>query len=58
MSTTYKYTLQHIKLNILKFMKKTNEKNIDPNFWIIADRSDFKNLLLKRKLQLNKIYTL
>ena len=44
MSTAYKYTLQHIKLNILKFMKKTKDKNMDSNFWIIVDRSDFKPL--------------
>lgn len=44
MSTTYKYTLQHIKLNILKFMKKIIDKKFDSNFWIIVDRSDFKPL--------------
>lgn len=55
MSTTYKYTLQHIKLNLLKFMKKIKEKNMEPNFWIIVDRSDFKPLQKYKSSKKNNI---
>ena len=52
MSTKNKYTLQHIKLNILKFMKKVNDKQLYPNFWLIVDRADFKPL--KKSVKKNK----
>ena len=38
------YTLQQIKKNILAFNKKITYKNLNTNFWIIVDRSDFKPL--------------
>lgn len=47
------YTLQHIKLNIFKFIKKIKDKGLEPNFWIIVDRSDFKPL--KKITTRNKI---
>jgi hypothetical protein len=58
MATTYKYTLQKIKLNILKFIKKINDKNMEPNFWIIMDRSDFKPLKKVVKKEKQNIHSL
>lgn len=52
MATSYKYSLSKVKLNILKFMKKVNDKNMEPNFWTIVDRSDFKPL--KKSIKSNK----
>jgi hypothetical protein len=52
MATLYKYTLSKIKLNLLKFIKKVNDKNMEPNFWTIVDRSDFKPL--KKSIIKNK----
>lgn len=55
MTTNNKYTLQYIKLNILKFMKKVNDKQLYPNFWIIVDRADFKPL--KKSVKKGKLIT-
>jgi hypothetical protein len=52
MATSYKYTLSKIKLSVLKFMKKVSDKNMEPNFWTIVDRSDFKPL--KKSITKNK----
>jgi len=38
------YTLEQIKKNLLQFQKKIIDKSMNENFWIIADRSDFKPL--------------
>jgi hypothetical protein len=39
-----KYTLAQIKKNLITFQKKLKHKNMDDNFWVIADRADFKPL--------------
>jgi hypothetical protein len=48
------YTLEQIKKNLMNFNKKLIGKNLNTNFWIIADRSDFKPLkkiiTVKKKL--------
>ena len=38
------YTLEQIQKNLLTFNKKIISKNLNTNFWIIADREDFKPL--------------
>lgn len=38
------YTLEQIQKNLLLFYKKLVNKNLHTNFWIIADRVDFKPL--------------
>ena len=38
------YSLTQIKKNLTSFYKKITDKNMDENFWIIADRSDFQPL--------------
>ena len=38
------YTLEQIKKNLVSFNKKIISKNMNNNFWVIADRSDFKPL--------------
>lgn len=38
------YTLEQIKKNLLTFNKKITSKKLNSNFWVIADRSDFKPL--------------
>jgi len=38
------YTLEHIKKNLMAFNKKLINKKLNNNFWIIADRADFKPL--------------
>jgi hypothetical protein len=38
------YTLEQIQKNLLTFNKKIISKNLNTNFWIIADRADFKPL--------------
>jgi hypothetical protein len=43
------YTLEQIKKNLLQFQKKINDKNMNENFWIIADRADFKPLKKVKK---------
>ena len=47
------YTLEQIKKNLTTFNKKIISKNLNTNFWVIADRSDFKplkkNIIIKKK---------
>lgn len=47
------YTLEQIQKNLLQFNKKLINKNLNNNFWIIADRADFKPLkkisIIKKK---------
>ncbi len=38
------YSLAQIKKNLTTFNKKLKDKNLDENFWVIADRSDFQPL--------------
>ncbi len=38
------YSLAQIKKNLILFNNKIKNKNMDENFWIIADRSDFQPL--------------
>lgn len=38
------YTLDQIQKNLLAFNKKIVSKNLNTNFWVIADRADFKPL--------------
>lgn len=38
------YTLEQIQKNLLLFYKKLVNKNLHTNFWVIADRVDFKPL--------------
>lgn len=38
------YTLEQIQKNLLLFNNKLINKNLHYNFWVIADRSDFKPL--------------
>ncbi len=47
------YTLEQIKKNLTTFNKKLINKNLNTNFWVIADRADFKPLkkitIIKKK---------
>ena len=47
------YTLEQIKKNLTTFNKKIINKNLNTNFWVIADRADFKPLkkitIIKKK---------
>lgn len=45
------YTLEQIQKNLISFNKKIIDKNLNSNFWVIADRADFKPL---KKISLNK----
>ncbi len=48
------YTLEQIQKNLLLFYKKLVDKKLHTNFWVIADRVDFKPL--KKSLSIkNKI---
>lgn len=38
------YTLEQIQKNLTSFYKKLVNKNLNANFWVIADRADFKPL--------------
>lgn len=38
------YTLEQIQKNLMFFYKKIVDKNLQTNFWVIADRVDFKPL--------------
>lgn len=38
------YTLDKIQKNLLLFYNKIIKKNLNTNFWVIADRADFKPL--------------
>lgn len=46
------YTLEQIQKNLILFYKKLVDKNLHTNFWIIADRSDFKPI--KKLVKANK----
>jgi len=47
------YTLEQIQKNLVSFYKKIVSKNLNSNFWVIADRVDFKPLkkitIIKKK---------
>jgi hypothetical protein len=47
------YTLEQIQKNLMLFNKKIVNKNLDTNFWVIADRADFKplkkSIVIKKK---------
>ena len=47
------YTLEQIKKNLITLNKKLISKNLNTNFWVIADRADFKPLkktiIIKKK---------
>lgn len=47
------YSLEQIQKNLYAFNKKLISKNLNSNFWVIADRADFKPLkkilILKKK---------
>ena len=45
------YTLEQIHKNLIQFNKKICSMGLDSNFWIIADRSDFKPL---KKINIEK----
>ena len=45
------YTLEQIHKNLMEFYKKITNKNLNANFWVIADRVDFKPL---KKTTINK----
>ncbi len=49
------YSLAQIKKNLSQFYKKILDKNLDENFWIIADRSDFQPLkrIIKSQIRAN-----
>ena len=38
----YKYTLNDVKKNLLSIQTKLEKKDMDDQFWVIADRNDFK----------------
>lgn len=38
------YTLEQIKKNLMVFNKKITAKKLNSNFWVVADRADFKPL--------------
>lgn len=46
------YTLEHIQKNLTLFYKKLVNKNFNTNFWVIADRVDFKPL--KKSVEIKK----
>jgi len=56
------YTLEQIQKNLLTFNKKIISKNLNSNFWVIADRADFKPLkkiiILKKKEIKQNIHSL
>jgi hypothetical protein len=56
------YTLEQIKKNLMNFNKKIMSKNLNTNFWIIADRSDFKplkkNITIKKKITKANIHSI
>lgn len=56
------YTLEQIKKNLTTFNKKLINKNLNANFWVIADRSDFKplkkNITIKKKLIKTNIHSI
>jgi len=47
------YTLEQIQKNLMLFYKKLVNKNLHTNFWVIADRADFKplkkSIVIKKK---------
>lgn len=45
------YTLEQIQKNLMRFYSKIVNKNLNTNFWIVADRIDFKPL---KKKKINK----
>ncbi len=53
------YTLEQIQKNLKIFNKKMISKNMNTNFWVIADRADFKPLKKnsEKKTQNNKVKT-
>jgi hypothetical protein len=56
------YTLEQIQKNLLLFYKKLVNKNLHSNFWIIADRADFKPLkkttIIKKKETKTNIHSI
>ena len=56
------YTLEQIKKNLMNFNKKIISKNLNTNFWIIADRSDFKplkkDITIKKKITKANIHSI
>jgi len=56
------YTLEQIHKNLLIFYKKLVNKNLHTNFWIIADRVDFKPLkksvIIKKKETKKNIHSI
>jgi hypothetical protein len=56
------YTLEQIKKNLTTFNKKIISKNLNTNFWVIADRSDFKplkkNITVKKKIIKTNIHSI
>ena len=56
------YTLEQIKKNLMNFNKKLISKNLNTNFWVIADRSDFKplkkNITVKKKVTKTNIHSI
>ena len=46
------YTLEQIQKNLMLFYKKLVNKNLHTNFWVIADRADFKPL--KKSIEIKK----
>lgn len=56
------YTLEQIKKNLMTFNKKLQTKNLNTNFWIISDRSDFKplkkNITIKKKIIKTNIHSI
>lgn len=56
------YTLEQIQKNLLAFNKKIIGKNLNSNFWVIADRADFKPLkkviVLKKKETKSNIHSI
>jgi hypothetical protein len=56
------YTLEQIQKNLLLFYKKLVNKNLHTNFWIIADRVDFKPLkksvIVKKKETKTNIHSI
>lgn len=51
------YTLEQIQKNLLLFYKKLVDKNLHSNFWVIADRVDFKPLKKSIKTKNKEIKT-
>ena len=56
------YTLEQIQKNLLLFYKKLLNKNLHSNFWVIADRVDFKPLkkstIIKKKVVKTNIHSI